>query len=43
MGGAVGDLVEQEAAEAPVAAERAAAPCWERVHGISVKGKTAFT
>ena len=43
MGGAVGDLVEQEAAEARVAAQRAAGQCWEMVRGISAKEKIAFT
>jgi hypothetical protein len=43
MGGAVGDLVEQEAAEARAAAQRAAALFWEMVRGISVKEKIAFT
>jgi hypothetical protein len=43
MGGAVEDLVEQEAAEVRVAAQRAAAPCWEMVRGISVREKIAFT
>jgi hypothetical protein len=42
MDDGVGDLVEQEAAEARVAAQRAA-PCWEMVRGIWVKEKIAFT